>query len=332
MTVCIAAICSYGAWPNIGYMVVGASDRMLSGEDIQFEPPQTKIYTFPPLPGVAAIALVAGDPYAQMSVCVAAADFLRYAKKPPTTIREVAEVYAEKFSEHRRKIAETAILKPHGLDANSLMDRQQDFRSEVVADLMQRMEHHKLGVETIVTGVDSTGAHIFIITDPGQIECADSVAFASIGTGKQHADSQFMMARHTREVSWTQALLSTYVAKKRAEVSPTVGRLSTDLFFVGAPGTGYQPVSYEIHERIRSIYEGMEGRIKVETDLAMIAANTALTEIVSKPPPEPQAQPPQPPPPAQDAAIAGPDFSDLATPVEAKEKPKKQRPRKKRST
>jgi hypothetical protein len=87
-------------------------------------------------------------------------------------------------------------LKPHGLDANSLMDRQQNFRREVVSNLMHRMEDAKIDVEAIITGLDPDGrAHIFVINDPGQIDCADAIAFASIGAGKQHADSQFMMAQ-----------------------------------------------------------------------------------------------------------------------------------------
>jgi len=39
MTVCIAAVCE-------GNILIGASDRMLTSGDIQFQPPTTKIYTF----------------------------------------------------------------------------------------------------------------------------------------------------------------------------------------------------------------------------------------------------------------------------------------------
>lgn len=327
MTVCIAAICSFGTWPNVGYMVVGASDRMLSGEDIQFEPPQLKIYSFSHVSRVSAIALVAGDPYAQMSICNSTAEFIRTAKRPPTTVEEVAAIYAERFSAHRRSIAETAILKPHGLDANALLDRQQDLRGDVVADLMRRMEDRKLAVETIITGCDSTGAHIFVVTDPGQVECFDSQAFASIGSGKQHAESQFMLARHTRDVPWPQGLLSTYIAKKRAEVTPTVGRLATDLFFVDV-STGYQLISFEIHDRIRAVYDGLELRIAAETNLAHLDAQHELTAIVNRPPPQPAPPTGTPSPPQQaETASKGADPSSQTSEAHPAPTPKPKKSR-----
>jgi hypothetical protein len=104
MTVCIAAMC---VWGERNQMVVGASDRMLSAIDIQFEPPQTKIIQF--LPSI--IGLVAVDPYAQMSICRATAEHIRYSRKPITTVEQVAVVYAEIFSKHRRERAETKIFE-----------------------------------------------------------------------------------------------------------------------------------------------------------------------------------------------------------------------------
>ena len=51
MTVCIAAICDEGT------MVAGASDRMITAADIEFEPPQPKIW---PLTN-SIIAMYSGD-------------------------------------------------------------------------------------------------------------------------------------------------------------------------------------------------------------------------------------------------------------------------------
>lgn len=45
--------------------------------------------------------------------------------------------------------------------------------------------------------------------DPGVVACADSVAFASIGSGKSHADSYFMLVHHTRFAPFHKALLDT---------------------------------------------------------------------------------------------------------------------------
>ena len=125
-------------------------------------------------------------------------------------------------------------------------------------------------------------------------------------------------------VFWTRALLSTYIAKKRAEIAPTVGRLNTDLFFVSQ--CGYASVSHEMHERMRDIYEAMEGRIAFETEAARADAHAVLMEIATRPPPQPQPQQPSPPPPSE--AAPAPDFSDLAMPIEEKKKPKKRKRKK----
>ena len=83
MTVCIAALCT---WPDNGsLMIVGASDRMLSAPDIKFEPPQSKIYSF----GENVIALLAGDPYAQRSICYETSRVLEARKKANKSIDTV---------------------------------------------------------------------------------------------------------------------------------------------------------------------------------------------------------------------------------------------------
>ncbi len=70
----------------------------------------------------------------------------------------------------------------------------------------------------------------------GEIACYDSVGFAAIGYGRRHAESQFMFARYTSAARPTDAILLTYVAKKRAEVAPGVG-MATDMFIIASLGT-----------------------------------------------------------------------------------------------
>jgi hypothetical protein len=179
MTVCIAAICT---WSPGHLVIVGASDRMLSAPDIKFEPPQRKLYQF----HQNAVALVAGDPYAQITICD---ETLRaHIAKPRQTIKDMADLYADAFSAHRRKIAEAKYLKPLGLDANSLIDRSSELQGDNVARLQLDLQREELDAATIIAGVDATGPHLFVVTDPGVVACCDSVAFASIGSGKSHAD------------------------------------------------------------------------------------------------------------------------------------------------
>lgn len=256
MTVCIAAICT---WPTGGLMIVGASDRMLSAHDIKFEPPQQKIYQF----DKRAIALTAGDPYAQVAIGDEVSRVLQL--KPKVTIRELAYLYADAHSAYRRHVAETKFLKPLGLDANSFVDRSQDFRSDLVSDLRLDMQREALDAETIIAGVDETGVHLFVITDPGTVSCADAVGFAAIGSGKGHADSHFMMARHTRMTPSHTAVLNTYIAKRRSEVAPTVGS-ATDIFFITSDG--FWPIAEEIHQKLEEVYADLERKITAATSEA----------------------------------------------------------------
>ena len=160
-------------------------------------------------------------------------------------------------------MAETRHLKPLGLDANSLLERQADFPRDFVAEMRHDLKNSPLEVETIIVGMDSSGPHIFVVSDPGIAECHDLMAFAAIGTGKHHASSQFMVGGFTRFQDWRKALLLTYIAKKRAEISPTVGSAS-DLFYSHFEQDGsasFQAVPTELLVEMDRIYRQVEDSI-----------------------------------------------------------------------
>jgi 20S proteasome alpha/beta subunit len=261
---------------------------MLSAPDIKFEPPQQKIFMFHDR----AVALVAGDPYAQISICN---ETLRaHQARPRLSIKALADLYADAFSAHRRQIAEARYLKPLGLDANSLMDRSPDFQSENVARLQHDMQREVLEAETIIAGMDDTGPHLFVVTDPGVVSCMDSVAFASIGSGKSHADSYFMMAHHTRNTLFHKALLDTHVAKRRSEVSPTVGS-ATDLFYISP--SGFRSMEQKVHDELEDIRRKLDREIEIAHFEAENEAWSFMLEYTRPPP----AEPPPTAPPIPDA-------------------------------
>ena len=299
-------------------MIVGASDRMLSAPDLKYEPPQKKIYHF--YPWVA--ALVAGDPYAQITLCHRTSAF--FAKRPPQTVEELAKTYAEVFTGYRCEIAEAKHLKPLGLDALSLLDRNRDIPPDQVNALKLDLQGSVLDVETIIAGIDATGPHIFVVTDPGIAECHDLPAFAAIGIGKQHATSQFMLARYTRFEDWRKALLLTFIAKKRAEVSPTVGPV-TDLFCINLDRRTHAAQFFDLpigfHDEFQTVYNTLEDQIAWLTQQAFHDAGAFVdTEIrrLAQPLPESSASVPAPPP----------DEAPAAAPEASQRSPKKKRPRK----
>ena len=63
MTVCVAAICGDSS-------IVGASDRMITAGDVEFEPPQTKLWNV----SSSIAVMIAGDASLQMEILYALRD------------------------------------------------------------------------------------------------------------------------------------------------------------------------------------------------------------------------------------------------------------------
>ncbi len=253
---------------------------MLSAPDIKFEPPQMKIYQFSDSNFV---ALVSGDPSAQITMCDRTQRVMdvRLAQgKPVTTVEDVAKLYAEAFTAYRRERAETKYLKPVGLDVNEFVTRQAELRPDFVATTVNDLQHCTLDCETIIAGKDASGLHIYVVSDPGEPVCADAIAFASIGSGKHHAEAQFMLARHTRHTLFHTALFHTYAAKKKAEVSPTVGSLFTDLFYIGVDGFNHMPP--DIAGEIDNIWRRYSKRDVESLEQAEAEAKTSVVEHLER--------------------------------------------------
>jgi len=71
---------------------------------------------------------------------------------------------------------------------------------ELVRDLSSQLQTFELyaPVAAIICGMDKDGAHIYVARN-SQIENRDWIGFAAIGAGDWHSNSQFMLAKHTRE-------------------------------------------------------------------------------------------------------------------------------------
>jgi hypothetical protein len=132
-----------------------------------------------------------------------------------------------------------------------------------------------------------------VVSDPGVVACADSVGFASIGTGKSHADSYFMLARYTRETLFHKALLDVYIAKRRSEVSPTVGP-DTDIFYISPTGGGFWPFDDpKVHMELETIRKDLDRDIEIAQFMAEQEAWTFMQDYLKPKPTDPPAQPPE---------------------------------------
>lgn len=246
MTVCIAAICK---WKN-AEMVVCTSDQMLTaGPDIEYEPPRRKTYHF----GNHVVALWAGDAASLLEISKNA--YIEFLSRPAASVGEVAEIFARNYATFRRRQAEQAILAPLGLDTNSFIAQQRNMATGLVDQLASDLQHYSLDAEAIITGVDRTGdAHIYQVTDPGHAAMHSGVGFASVGIGSNHAESQFMFRRYTRDWPFERALFLSYTAKRRAETAPGVG-VATDMIFIGPYPGGWQIVSPDSVEVLRKVHD-----------------------------------------------------------------------------
>lgn len=226
VTVCIAALSE-----NI---VVGASDRMLTSGDVQFETSAgTKIFGL----SNSIFVMTAGDAALQGEIVQMVSREMtnRIACKPQNQwkVSEAADLYVKYYNFVRNKRAESQILSPLHLDYQSYLANQRTMSDQLVNDLAKELLNFEIpNVAAIFAGLDPTGAHIYTVRNNGA-ECDDNVGFAAIGIGSRHASSQFMFARHAWNSPFSETLLLTYYVKREAEVAPGVG-IGTDMVVVGS--------------------------------------------------------------------------------------------------
>ncbi len=252
MTVCVAAIAENSC-------VIGASDRMLTAGDVQFEPQQTKILRVTPSIAI----MMAGDSGLQADIVQRlqpiVSELLADDEDALLPVVDVAEEYARLHTQARSKLASAAILAPLGLDSDTFLSRQKELAPRLVSQLSRELLNFDCPlVQTIIAGVDATGPHLYALNGAA-IMCRDAVGFAAIGAGYWHSDSYLMVAGHTRHRVFSDSLLATYAAKKRAEVAPGVGE-ATDMFMIGPAAGSYLPIGDHVLATLSDIHRTMRAK------------------------------------------------------------------------
>jgi len=270
VTVCVAVLHSVGASRGGAYLV---SDRMLTAGDVQFEPPQSKVIWL----STAIAMMVAGDVGFHVRVAYDVMDAVnaRIREDPGNwwRVRDVADLYSECFSRIRLKAAETKVLRPLGLDAESFIARQSELAPTFVREISNEMlGFHVPESHVLFVGADETGPHIYKARDE-VISCHDPAGFAAIGAGAWHAESYLMLQRHTRTTPAPAAMVSGYFAKRRAEIAPGVGT-ETDMWFVGPALGASGPLPDIAMDQLARAY-------RRERDATLRADNRARKEVES---------------------------------------------------
>lgn len=305
MTICVATLC--GRTNATRPVIVGASDRLLSSPILQYQP-NTKIYFHA---NRSLVFMIAGDPSLEVELIGAliqsANTWLEANPGQQWPLALAADAYRESYAEAKRKRAEAALLRPHGLDSASFLAASASMSQSLVRDIRFEIDHFPMdAVGTIIAGFDAAGTHLYV-ADGADVRCADADGFAAIGTGGVHAASELANAGHTVEAPLDHALISTYSAKKRAELAPTVGP-ETDMFVLGASAGSYAPIPPDAIKELDRIYRrwaSSEDRARARATLntrvfiERVLTPPTLSDTQAPESPRPSIGAPPPPPPSR---------------------------------
>ena len=264
MTICLALVCDGGK------SIVAVADRMVSVESLalEFEQGTRKIEQI----GDRFAALTAGDALAQTDLLRDASEAISKLNNP--SVRDVAQAVEECFIRHRNALAEKLVLRRVGLDYAAFLDQQQNLLSELAVRLWSDYQSVELEVELLIVGVDSSGAHLYQISDPGLAVCLDSIGYAAIGSGLPHAEGFLTEADYSPGISLLRGIWLTYLAKRRSERAPGVGSRFTDILVIQDNAIKFMPST-----SLEDIYSRYSDSLTGESDKMSKAFNAVEQEI-----------------------------------------------------
>lgn len=242
MTICIAALCEEGQ------AVVVASDRMLSAPflTIEFDHPDAKIDTINPR----CVVLSSGDALSVTDILSDSSGISNQLQDP--TVQLIMDEVKQRFVQVRGRLINERLFQPRGLSFKNYYNGViQGLPSDLAMLLDNQVQTFQLGVSLTVAGIDSTGAHIFSIEDPGVSQCFDRLGYHAIGSGHRHAIVSLVSLQHDRKINFRSALYNVYSAKKHAEMAPGVGQ-TTDISIIDKNGT--REVSKDTLEILSNIF------------------------------------------------------------------------------
>lgn len=264
MTICIAGICGDES-------VVLASDRMLTEYGtlmVELEPETAKRLELTDN----CVCLTAGSALrpADIDVKLRNEQFSR-------DVNDIADTMKERVNEVSKRVLEDEFLRPYGLQLDSFFESPV-ANMPVGANIFEQMEQQKqqgiLGIRLLIAGVDANGGHIFVVGDPAEKLCFDSIRFHAIGSGTDHARGSLIFNEfHVRSPSEKEGAYLVYEAKKDAEIAPGVGGNNTDMWVVRENG------SHKIGDGTLEEFEAIR-RIKKDANQEAIAkAYQSLEEV-----------------------------------------------------
>ena len=249
MTICIAAIC------DNNQKIVVASDRMITASHLsqQFEHGVPKMEEI----SKSCLAVTAGSALAPREIFSSVRTWA--SSKSNTSISEIVEEVKNRFNKLRIRKAEEKYIKSRGFESvEDFYSKSQSLPPQIVVPINEKLENEELGVEVLIAGVDSDGAHVYWVTDPGVSNCYDSLCYSAVGSGEPHALHTFIAESYDGSVSLKKALFVVFEAKRNAENAPGVGSKS-DFWIIDK--NGLSKVDDSILIELEKIYKKKKAKL-----------------------------------------------------------------------
>ncbi len=265
MTICLGAICQdYKT-------IVVAADRLITSyyPPIEFEHGTPKIENITN----SFVALTAGSATEHTELFQMTKS--RVFGKASPQVQDIINAVKDSFVGLRMKGAEEKYFKPKGLTIEEYYKNIRLLPVELAITYDRILEKASLNIDILIAGIDSTGAHIYQISDPGISDCFDAIGYGAIGSGYLHAAQNFIFNNYLPIYSLEGCLYVVYESKRVSEKSPGVGE-ATDMAIITKNST--RTVDDKIMKVLCDLYTKKMNERKPILDEAEQALKEVLTE------------------------------------------------------
>jgi len=199
------------------------------GYSIKFEHKVSKIHQI----SVNTWALISGEVSNGTRIAMnAAQDVARRSSSAAIKVEEAANLVADHYAQVRMEWAIAKSLTSRGL---TLRDFYAGAAGPIADMINAELATFTIGVDLIVAGVDGSGGHLFVVTNPGIAVCQDVLGMAAVGIGDVHAVHSMIGFHHGPMDPLKDVLFRVFASKRRADLAPGVGH-ETDLSIVSSSG------------------------------------------------------------------------------------------------
>ena len=214
--------------------VVIAADKMLTTQQqsaIEHEHPETKLSRLATcLDNVEILSVFAGSVTLaedlQNKVNEALTQTNQQHPDYTWTVRDVSKIAAEQYRALIQEKINNMVLSQYGLELDDL-SKQHQFKDSFFNDVWSQARHLEEEISNnlvlLMGGVDHTGAYIFQVRNE-DVTGHNDIGYATIGSGTQPAQSEFIKSEYGRSDSFHTALATVAAANQRAAQARGVGR------------------------------------------------------------------------------------------------------------